>query len=195
MSGDSIRVVYPLLQKGGGGSIPTSPLQLHVGKISTKLAIKLVALWHSRLPYIEEGNVVRNVHSVCYGAEYGNRWYAVAIWSSPVARMLSDDTLELRRFAIAPDAPPNTGSRLLRIMTNKIRKEVPSISTLISYQDTEVHKGTIYSAAGWLPSQPLIRGTNEWTGPLRKRAPTQAGGTKVRWEYSIARAALQSKGE
>jgi hypothetical protein len=183
--GDSIRVVYPLFQEDGGGSTPTSPLQLHVGTISTKLAIELVGLWHSRLPYIEEGNVVRNVHSICFGAEYGNKWYAAAIWSSPVARMLDNQThLELRRFAIADDAPKNTASRVLRIMTSKIRKKIPTITTLVSYQDCEVHTGTIYRAAGWVPA---VRNTGgEWSVPSRARVAVQSAAPKVRWEKEMA---------
>ena len=44
--GERIRVVHPLFQVEGGGSIPTSPLQLTVGRIDKKLfkALKPVIL-------------------------------------------------------------------------------------------------------------------------------------------------------
>ena len=49
--------------------------------------------------------------------------------------------------AIASDAPKYTATRMLSIMVKRIKKEFPDIVRLISYQDTEVHKGTIYKAA------------------------------------------------
>jgi hypothetical protein len=178
MRGDSTRVVYPLFQTDDGGSTPTSPLQLHVGRVSLSLAIELNALWHSRLPKIDAIGI-----DECFGAEYGNTWYAVALWSKPVARMLDQKaTLELRRLAIAPDAPSNTGSRLLAVMTRLLRRSHPQIATFISYQDTEVHQGTIYRAAGWNPV--VARRSGEWDTPSRKRKPGQSTGDKIRWELA-----------
>ena len=113
-SGESIRVVHPLFPVEGGGSIPTSPLQLHVGEVSVVKAIDLNALWHSRLPNVIRGNIDRNRHSICFAAEHAGTFYASAIWSSPVAGDLltkGEFWLELRRFAIANDAPKNTASR------------------------------------------------------------------------------------
>ena len=192
-SGDCIRVVHPLFQEEGDGSTPISPLQFHVGEISSALAVRLNEQWHSRLPTVIRGNIDRNTHSVCFGAEYANRFYAVAIWSSPVAgRLLTkgEHWLELRRFAIADDAPRNTASRLLSIMTKMIRRKYPEIVRLISYQDTEAHAGTIYKAAGW-KAMHRVCDTN-WGlrgGPhSRKRNPVNAPGVKVRWEL-IVRAA------
>ncbi len=179
-SGDSTRVVHPLFQTEDGGSIPTSPLQLHVGEISVSLAIALNELWHSRLPKVEPASVQG---AMCFGAEHGNLWYAAAIWTTPVARMLNGrGWLELRRFAIAPDAPKNTASRLLRVMTAKIRKKYPGIVRLISYQDSEVHAGTIYHAAGWTAANRSSGG--EWSRPSRKRNAAQSTAPKIRWELA-----------
>ena len=142
-----------MFQTEGGGATPTSPLQLHLGTISLDLAIDLNRLWHSRLPVVDRSNIIRNKYSISFGAEFGGRWYASAIWSSPVARLLDGTkVLELRRFAIAPDAPKNTASRMLRVMCNKIRKSFPAIKLAVSYQDEAVHAGTIYKAAGWMPT-------------------------------------------
>lgn len=183
--GDSTRVVHPLFQTEDGGSIPTSPLQLHVGRISVDLAIDLNAAWHSRLPILDKSNIVRTKQLICFGAEFANVWYACAVWTNPVARLLNDkDWLELRRFAMAPDCPANSGSRLLRIMVSYIRKSYPGIQKVMSYQDTAVHAGTIYSAAGWLPSH--FEKNRDWNRPNRKRdAPQQASGDKVRWEKDM----------
>lgn len=183
-SGDSTRVVHPLFQVGDGGSIPTSPLQLHIGQISVGLAIELNSIWHSRLPMVDKSNIVRTKFLMCFGAEFGNVWYAAAIWTNPIARLLNDKPfLELRRFAIAPDAPRNTASRMLRVMTDHLRKMCPNITTLISYQDEAVHKGTIYKAAGW---QPTLRNKDGgWDRPNRKRGDPQAPTAKTRWELPL----------
>lgn len=182
--GDSTRVVHPLFQTEDGGSIPTSPIQLHVGRISVDLAIDLNAKWHSRLPVLDKSNVIRTKHLVCFGAEFANVWYACAVWTNPVARLLNDKPwLELRRFAMAPDCPANSGSRLLRIMVSYIRRNYPDIEKVMSYQDTAVHTGTIYSAAGWLPAY-SGKGSS-WTRPNRKRNDAQATGDKVRWEKEV----------
>ena len=147
---DSLMVERTLFQVGDGGSIPTSPLQLKVERINVHLACKMNEEWHSRLPRIHWSNVARNTHYVCYGASYDYRWYAVGIWSSPVARLLDNKSiLELRRLAICRDAPKNTASRMICVMVKLIRKRLPQITKLISYQDTAVHNGTIYKASGW----------------------------------------------
>jgi len=138
------------------------------------------------LPYIHWSNVVRNTHYVCYGAKYDSNWYAVGIWSSPVAQNRFKDgkkMLELRRMAICNDAPRNTATRMISVMTSLIHKRFPDIKRLISYQDTEVHNGTIYKASNW-----FIGGDSEgvsWTTQNRKRNKEQTLAKKIRWEYLL----------
>jgi hypothetical protein len=145
-----------------------------------------VALWHSRLPKVDKSNMVRTRHLWCLGAEHGGRWYAVAIWTNPVARLLNDQPLlELRRLAIANDAPVNTASRTLGIMARMVRKKFPTIERLISYQDCDVHAGTIYAAAGW--TKAAINKNGGWDRPNRKRGDAQAPGQKIRWEKQLAK--------
>lgn len=181
---DSIRVLHPLFQGEGGGSIPTSSLQLHVGQISVELAISLVALWHSRLPVVNKSNIQRTKHLWCAGAEYGGKWYAAAIWTNPISPTYAHAPyLELRRFAIADDAPKNTASRMIAVMTRQIAKKFPTIQKLISYQDTDVHAGTIYAAAGWVAVS-KSRGA-DWNRAKRPRGEPQAGGDKIRWEKPL----------
>ena len=183
---DDARVACPLFQEEYGGSTPTSALQLRVTRCNVHLACKLNGMWHSRFPRIEWSNVVRNKDSVCYAAEASNLYYAVAIWSSPVAanRLTNGATaLELRRMAITEDAPPNTASRMLKVMRLMIVKEMPHITVLLSYQDTEVHKGTIYKAAGW--KAVACNEGMDWTTGSRKRSEAQSLAAKVRWEYQL----------
>lgn len=174
---DSIRVVHPLFQAEGGGSIPTSALQLQVVKIEFKVAKSLNRLWHSRLPFFREPNM----GWLCFGAEFEGIIYAVSIWSHPVARLLPQvEWFELRRLAIAPDAPRNTASRMLAVMARLIRKAKPEVTRLISYQDTQAHTGAIYKAAGW-----QVGATSDgdgWDRPNRSRPAAQSLAPKVRWE-------------
>ena len=136
-------------QLGEGGSIPTSPLQFEIKEIGVRAGCILNGRWHSRLPKIDWSNVTRNRHYICFGAMFDNHWFAVGIWSSPVNQAFDvDSVLELRRMAIAPEAPKNTASRMIRVMIALIRRRLPNIKRLISYQDTEVHRGTIYKASG-----------------------------------------------
>ena len=110
-------------------------------------------LWHSRLPKIHWSNVVRNTDYICYAIYSGDMVCGVGIWSSPVAQNRfanGREMLELRRLAIANDAPPNTATRAISLMQDDIKKAMLDIKRLISYQDTSVHKGTIYKASNWV---------------------------------------------
>ena len=108
----------------------------------------------------------------------------IGIWSSPVARMLSNKILlELRRLALSKHCPKNTATSVMARMTKKIKEKFPEIEKLISYQDTEVHLGTIYKAANWTPANTSEGG--EWSRKSRGRAKAQTAVPKVRWEYSL----------
>lgn len=63
-----------------------------------------------------------------------------------------------------------------------INKRLPLVTKLISYQDTEVHNGTIYKAANW--NIDGVTKFNSW-GNSRKRSKDQSTADKVRWGYTI----------
>jgi len=86
-------------------------------------------------------------------------------------------------MAIADDAPKNTASRMIGVMRKIIKKTLPHITLLISYQDTEVHQGTIYKASGWYFAS-KNKGTS-WTNNNRKRNKEQSLSDKVRWEFRL----------
>lgn len=164
---------------------PQSPTQFVVKEIDVHLACRLNKMWHSRLPKIHWSNVVRNKTHVCYGLFFDGGCWAIAIFSSPVARYLDDNTiLELRRYAIKDGAPKNTASWGIGKMTKLIRDNFPNIDKLISYQDTAVHSGTIYKSSNWYAASHTKFGS--WR-KSRKRNPDQATGDKIRWEYVITR--------
>lgn len=184
--GDSIRVVHPLFQEEDDGSIPISPLQFEISEIPKQQACELNAMWHSVLPEIPVFHVQH-----AYAAIFKNTVYAVALWGRPVARTICDKGwLELRRMAIAPDAPKNTASRMLSVMARLLKKGRSDIVKFISYQDTEHHRGTIYKAAGWSPVDMSSSPIN-WGGAAqrkvasRKRNPIIATAPKVRWELDV----------
>ncbi len=183
MRGDCIEVVHPLFPEEGDGSIPISPLQLHFETCQLSDACNLVRFWHSRLPIIAEGNA-KMYPWVAYWATFANRVYATAIWSQPVARMLNGrGWIELRRMAISDLAPKNTASRMLGWMVKDIRKRFPELTKCISYQDTEVHTGTIYKASGWVQTQ--INRDGGWDRPNRFRKQAQSDAPKLRWEKEL----------
>jgi hypothetical protein len=162
---------------------PTSPKLMQIVTISAARACQLNGEWHSRLPNIHPSNVTRNRHYACFAAKYNFDVYAVAIWSSPVNQSFCMDTvLELRRMAIRDEAPKNTATWMLSKMTKQIKKLLPSIKRLISYQDTDVHHGTIYKAGNWIPVS--VVEYRPWN-KTRLRNNEQSNASKIRWEYSL----------
>jgi hypothetical protein len=166
--------------------LPKSAKDLEFLKIKAQAACDYNAKWHSRLPKIDWGNVVRNTHSVCFAAVYDEQVYAITIWSSPVAQnrfQYGKQILELRRMATSPEAPKFTATRMLAKNRKWIYQNMKDIALLVSYQDTEVHTGTIYKADNWL-AKSESKGL-KWNNDSRKRNEEQSLATKVRWEYKL----------
>lgn len=168
------------------GQIPFTPKQFKIKEIGVKLACKLNGIWHSALPKIHWSNVVRNKNYICFGFFFKDECFAVAIWSSPIAKNLDAGTiLELRRYAIKETAPKNTANWGMKQMIQSIKNLFPNITTLVSYQDTTVHTGIIYKASNWIPAS--ITNFTSWTHETRKRNLDQAIGDKIRWEFYLKR--------
>ena len=185
MRADIARVAYPLFHADDGGSSPTSALQLNVREVNVRQAQKLNDMWHSVLPDTHLGNLVGKPKVVCYEAEFNEVAYAVAIWTSPIAanRLINGwSMLELRRLAIADDAPKNTASRMLRIMRILISRKFPDVIRLISYQAEAHHSGTIYKASGWTRAS---RSESSSWHKTTQRDLRQTGSAVIRWEYSM----------
>jgi hypothetical protein len=179
---DSVRVASPLFQAVGGGSIPTSSLQFRFEEVGRKRAEELNHLWHSVLPVFE---TFGSRHEVHYVADFRGVFYAVAMWTDPIAanRLTDGDRLlELRRMAIAPDAPKNTASRMLGVMRRLIHRKYPDLIRLISYQSCDHHQGTIYKASGW---RVAARSTYKQWHPDEERAMPQTVSEKLRWEIDL----------
>ena len=159
-------------------------LNIEIQETSAAVACKLNEIWHSRLPQLHPSNVWRSKKYICFLFTMDQAVVGVGIWSSPVARMLSNKTLlELRRLALNEHCPKNTATYVIARMVKKIKEKFPEIEKLISYQDTEVHLGTIYKAANWKEAN--ISTGGEWSRKSRGREKVQTSVPKVRWEYSL----------
>ncbi len=180
---ESIRVMCPLFHAGEGGSTPTSALQLRVEPIDMNHAAELNREWHSRLPLFTQA--IPGLCGPCFAAEFEGVIYAVAIWSPPISPALPPRTcLELRRMAVAANAPRNTASRFLAIMTRIIRRTRHGVTLLVSYQDTDVHTGGIYRACGW-QAVDTRKSNTIWEWSKRPRNAAQTTSPKVRWEKQL----------
>lgn len=187
---DSAVVARPLFQEAGGGSTPTSALQLRLDKIGMRTAQELNRQWHSMLPRTDLGNLLCGNTSVAYAAEYEGKYYAVAIWSQPIIRSICDGaTIELRRLAISKEAPKNTASRMLSIMRRLVKREFPQMTRAVSYLAVDVHQGTIYKAAGWTPVGAVVAARGQRFSGVNSRTratgPLQTRSAKQRWEIKL----------
>lgn len=172
-------------------AVPNRPLkatQLELVRCDPPQARRCVAAWHSRLPVTQASPWMLAFVAIHNGDLYGG-----ALWNNPSSRMLPNDWLELRRLAVPDYAPPHTASWMLGAMRRWIRCNRPDVPRLLSYQDTEVHTGTIYKAAGWdLAYSPrsIRRNRGDVRIGTQRLYRTSLNGTapdaavKVRWEVT-----------
>jgi hypothetical protein len=171
---------------------PVSPTIMTLREVGLKYAMEKNEMWHSRLPITSHSNMVRSAHKVFYGAEYKDHCFAIAMWTDPVAnnRMSKDHIrLELRRLAVAPDAPKFAATWMISKMIKDIKKRFPDITMLVSYQDTEVHTGTIYKAANW--KLDAVSKYKDWSTGKRQRNVAQTKADKIRWIFEIRQKDIQ----
>lgn len=165
---DLDRLGAPLLESPSGLT-PAKARDLAVSSCDVAHARLLIERWHSRLPSTQP-----NPWQYAFRAAFDGITYGVALWHNPSARTLPDHWLELRRLAIAPDAPHCAASRMLGEMARFFGKHCPERERMISYQDPSVHTGTIYRAAGW---HVAYVGASR----VRDRSTTRPGGRMYRW--------------
>jgi hypothetical protein len=79
---------------------------------------------------------------------------------------------------------------MLGWMVRDIAERRPRVQRLVSYQNCEVHRGTIYKASGWTPTS--TPGGGEWNHTNRKRVARRIK-KKVRWEHFLKQGASQKK--
>ncbi len=188
MSETAERLLHPLWNELT--EPPTSPRALVCERCPVSVARHLNAVWHSRLPVTQRGP-----WQFAFAAHHQGTIYAVALWHNPSARTLPSHWLELRRLAVAPDAPHCTASWMLGRMRRYFAQHCPERERLISYQDAAVHTGTIYRAAGWTVGNvaaPRVRDRSKARVGTRRDYRSNANGLepdaspKVRWELALA---------
>ncbi len=168
---------------------PESARSLEVRRCEPWVARSFIAAWHSRLPRTQVGP-----WKLAFVAHYSETCFAAALWHNPSARGLPDSWLELRRLAVADDAPHCTASFMLSRMARWVRANLPEVDRLLSYQDTAVHLGTIYKAAGWRAahvakarardrSKPRVGTRRDYRSNLNGVDPDAS--EKVRWELVL----------
>jgi hypothetical protein len=171
--------------------VATSPRELVCEPVDLRTALRLNREWHSTLPDLGFKVASWGGRSVAFaGLDPSGAVSAVAVWSAPVAANrighLSDHLLELRRLAIPDYAPKYTATWMLGQMARHIRKTSLTVCRLLSYQQTDVHSGTIYKAANWHPAYSQDRHLSwEDHSNVRQIGHDQSTAPKVRWEYQI----------
>jgi hypothetical protein len=181
------RILHPLFQKQTA-VVPTKASRLELVRCDIETARALIKVWHSRLPQTQTGP-----WQFAFAAHHCDVIYGVALWHNPSARTLPHHWLELRRLAIAPDAPHCAASWMLGAMVKWFEKNHPEREKAISYQDEGVHKGTIYAAAGWKKAFRTAARVRDRSGnrPSGRKYRTSINGAdadvsaKVRWEKMI----------
>lgn len=163
--------------------------ELVLDRCDPQTARRLNELWHSRLPRTQVGpwqfGFVAHKEGIAYG---------VALWHNPSARTLPSHWLELRRLALSDDAPHCAASWMLAGMRRYFASHCPERERLISYQDCDVHQGTIYKAAGWVPAHLAKARTRDRSAPRRgtrrdyrsnQNGLAPDASAKVRWEVAL----------
>lgn len=186
---DPVESLFPLW----GEVVPSasSPKELRLEAVDLRTALRLNHQWHSSLPLLKFSAIVRAGSVYCFvSVDPSEVVYSVAVWSRPIAANRlghpGDHLLELRRLAIPDYAPKYTATWMLGQMARRIRTTHPSICRLLSYQQTDVHSGTIYKAANWYPAYTQTAHLSwETHTNLKQVGHDQSTAPKVRWEYQL----------
>ncbi len=112
----------------------------------------------------------------------------LAVIGRPSARALPQDGswAELTRFALDPELPPWTASRVLRVVLQRFGAR-PRAKTLISYHDRSRHTGCIYKKAGFRKELAVKgRASSGWASrPGRAQSSGSQGTDKRRWRADV----------
>lgn len=173
------------IQAEEGGATPTLRLQFETCQLSE--ANQLLTQHH----YLGAAKASRQ----CFAAWKCDELVACMVWRWPTARMLPSDGswLELSRWCLTPMSGANSGSQMMSWVVRWIRRNMPEVTTLVSYSDpVHGHTGSLYKASNWqyepthigrrydLDGIGFPSGNGSWNG-VDKATP------KHRWIYRIGR--------
>ncbi len=153
--GDSSKVEHLLSQTKGGGSIPTSPLQIK----AKDLIVNFCELKDIR-DFIEKNHYSHNINGVkvkyCFKVENEGVLVGAILFgamSTTAWKKFSDSekkVLELRRLVMLDIAGKNSESRVIGFCLRQIKKIDKDIEVIVSYADPyHNHNGTIYKASNF----------------------------------------------
>lgn len=149
--GDSLMSEQLSFQIAGGGSIPTSPLQLFIRLVNKRTACVAYRRWH----YFGSKGFLASYN---YGVYFNDSLVGAISFGIPNARnvkeLYTEDTqrywLELTRFALSDACPKNSESRVISITIKFLKKLLPDLLGIITYADTAYnHTGIIYRASNF----------------------------------------------
>lgn len=140
--GSVVQVARLPFQAGDGGANPTPSLHLTTATVAEVN------------PLLSSSHYLGPVSSArfCFAGWSDDLLVACQVWRWPTARMLPSDGswLELSRWCLTPAAGSNAGSRMMGWVRRWLRRNAPTVSTLVSYSDpVHGHTGTLYRASGW----------------------------------------------
>ncbi len=182
MGAESVDSGMSAYQAEGGGAIPTSAL--HFTEIPWRIAKSFISEHH----YLHTALKARIGSELCFGIfQDSSVWspmIGAMVWGLPGgANRLRDglSTLELQRMFILDVTTKNAESRAIGWAVRYIRKNRPSVTSLIAYSDIGGmgHKGTIYKAVGWLCEGETT--PQSWSGGKGRSTITGSMTKKLRW--------------
>ena len=158
-----------------GGSIPTSPLQLILKRISKHEALECMKKWH----YLGDKNFIASYN---FGVFYTNILYGCISFGPPSAwetvygifkNKDQHDIFEIKRLALSNELPKNSESRVIAIAI-KLLKRITKIKAIITYADSRVgHTGIIYRASGFKYLGLTVPKKDFWVdGKIQERGKT-----------------------
>lgn len=135
----------------------------------------------------EEAKILDGAHYLGAAGARGRHVFSdrhgLIVFSSPASRRLPSDWLELSRWCLLPNT--GWGSEQWRACLAWLRKEAPTVTTIVSYSDPSVgHDGALYRACNWIwaPVWHVLRepptGAGVRGGKLQR--------AKHRWVYLLA---------
>ncbi len=141
---------------------PEVNAQFRIEEIDFGLASKVCNAWKVTTKGID---IAR---SVCFGAEYCDRYFAIAIWE----RNKDNSIFELKVYELCDEVPQDTnfGKYMLSMMIRLIRRKFKEVKKFVSYCEDK----NIYSSR-W-----KCVATMKLVDAVKKR---EMG--RVRWEYNL----------
>ena len=134
----------------GGGSNPTSPLNMYVRQVRHDTAAALYAEWH----YLKDTAFIATINM---GAYFDNILHGAISYGPPNATDMAGfytrndqrHWWEIKRLAMTDAAPRCSESRFISVSLRLLRKLYKVIGVISLADDSVGHKGTIYKASGF----------------------------------------------